>query len=141
MALTPRKTILHKEWGKSKKDIEKAQASANLADDKAEMAGVLAIRMVSGTTDAEVSRDLDLKDVHALVEANHATVKIDLTIEADVFDDFTTLYVEKTGAADVEILSGSGVTINGNANIKTQFNIITIQNKGNNVWTIIGGEA
>lgn len=141
MGIVPKKNILYREWSKSKKDTEKAQTSANLADDKAVAAASLATKMVAKKTEAEVSRDLDLKDVHALVEANHATVKIDLTIEADVFDDFTTLYVEKTGAADVEISSGSGVTINGNANIKTQFNIITIQNKGNNVWTIIGGEA
>ena len=105
----------------------------------AQTAADTALTTIKGVRNIVASETLVIGDAGFLIEAEHAAAKIEVTIPPDVFIDFTTIAIERTGLAEVEILAGAGVTINGGRNIAEQYHIVAIQNKGGNVWTCIGG--
>lgn len=71
--------------------------------------------------DDTASRTLALTDAYKKLRANHASVAIDYTVppNADVaFPIGTWIIIEMTGAAQVAVVAGSGVTINPSTKLK-----------------------
>ena len=118
-----------------------AAIAALAAQTAAELAVEQGQTSIKGVRNITVSATLVLADAGKLIEAEHAVTKIEVTVPADTFADYTTIAVERTGAAEVEILAGGATVINGGRNIDEQYHIVAIQNKGGNVWTAIGGTS
>lgn len=71
------------------------------------------------------------------INAEHATDPIAVTIPAGLTGQ-EPIIIQKQGAADISI-DDSLVTVTGDLNIKTQYHIIVLVNKGGDLWTAIGG--
>ncbi len=94
-------------------------------------------------TDTGTSYSLILTDANIYVRLNNAAaITVNIPANSGIsFSIGTVITFEQTGAGAITISGDSGVTVNGEVNTDTQFEIIQIIKVLTDTWTVIGGKA
>lgn len=89
------------------------------------------------------SRTLALTDRYKWLQGNHASVAINYTVPPSssvAWEEGDWIIIEQTGAAQVAVVAGSGVTIKPATKLKIngQDTVAALEYKGSNVWSWLG---
>lgn len=99
------------------------------------------------TNSVASSRALALTDAQDMIIANHSSTQISLTVPLNssvAFPIGTEITIMRTGAAKVNILNASGVTINSVSNyryIALQYQAVTLKKLNTDEWILFGALA
>jgi hypothetical protein len=73
---------------------------------------------------------------------NAGTISVTVPANSDIsFTIGDSVTLEQTGAGIINITGDPGVTLNGNVNTDTQYEIIQIIKVLSDTWTVIGGKV
>ncbi len=93
-------------------------------------------------TETTTSRTLAISDAGAYIRCDNAS-PVSITINSDAsvgWNDNCEIMFEQTGAGQITIVAGSGVTINSSETLKslTQYSVMGIKRVAANTWTLFG---
>lgn len=123
----------------------------DLADNDLDMAGqqITNAKTPYPASEITASRSLTLADANQKkLVGNHATIAIDLTVEPDSTTDFpdgTAIPIARKGAAAVNIVAGSGVTVNKPSDkqlsLRAQYSEGVLWKETTNIWWFTGDQT
>ena len=97
------------------------------------------LREIKGIKTINSNYTLTADDSEVWINVLGQTHVVDISIPFDLFSDFTRIYIEKAGTSYVRLIELGSSIISGTKNLIESNGVITLQNKGGNVWTAYGG--